>query len=61
VADDPEAFAAACVRLLTESDLRRRLVDEAEKVFLDEYQWSGVGARIKALVGDVAHQSGPSS
>lgn len=61
VADDPEAFAAACIRLLTEPDLRGRLVDEAERLFRAQYQWTGIGRRIEALVHAVAHQSGPSS
>jgi glycosyltransferase involved in cell wall biosynthesis len=61
LADDPEAFAAACIRLLTEPALRDRLVDEAQRVFLAQYQWSGIGGRIEALVRSVAHQSGPSS
>jgi hypothetical protein len=61
VADDPESFALACVRLLKEPTLRRRLVDEAEAFFLADHQWTGAEERIRALVRSVAHQSGSSS
>jgi glycosyltransferase involved in cell wall biosynthesis len=61
VADDADGFAAACLRLLRDQDLRRRLVDEAEKAFLASFQWSSADDRIRALVRTVTHQSGPSS
>jgi glycosyltransferase involved in cell wall biosynthesis len=61
VADDPEGFAAACLRLLEQPELRRRLVDEAEKAFLANFQWRAAGERISALARSLAHQSGPSA
>jgi glycosyltransferase involved in cell wall biosynthesis len=61
VADDAEGFASACVRLLEQPQLRRRLVDEAEKAFLAHFQWQGAGERIRTVVRSVSHQSGSSS
>ena len=54
LADDPEAFAAACERLLTEPDLRKRLVDAAEELYLERYERSTARDRIQALVREVA-------
>jgi polysaccharide biosynthesis protein PslH len=54
LADDPEAFAAACERLLTEPDLRGHLVDAAEELYLERYERSTARDRIEAVVRDVA-------
>ncbi len=54
LADDPKAFAAACERLLTEPDLRRRLVEAAEELYLQRYERSTARDRIEALVAEVA-------
>ena len=56
MADEPDAFAAACARLLTDPDLRHRLVDEAEKAFLARFQWSVAAQRIRDLTRLVTHQ-----
>ena len=40
LADDPDAFAAACQRLLTEPDLRKRLVDAAEELYRERFERS---------------------
>jgi glycosyltransferase involved in cell wall biosynthesis len=61
VADEADDFADACVQLLEQPQRRRELVDEAQKIFLAEYQWGAADARIRTLVQSVAHQSGPSS
>ena len=61
IADEPEDFASACVRLLQEPQLRRHLVDEAEKEFLARFQWMRTAERIQDLVDSVVHQSGSSS
>jgi glycosyltransferase involved in cell wall biosynthesis len=37
LADTPAAMAAACVRLLTDQALRRTLVDQAERLYLERY------------------------
>ena len=49
VADDPEGFAAACVRLLDDVDLRRHLVDAAEALFVERFRWSAARERIRAV------------
>jgi hypothetical protein len=54
VADDADAFAAACERLLTDLDLRARLADAAEELYLAHYQRSVARERIVQLVGEVA-------
>jgi glycosyltransferase involved in cell wall biosynthesis len=58
LADDPETFAAACERLLTEPDLRERLVDAAEKRFFERYERSVAHDRIQALAREVAGDRG---
>jgi len=58
VADDAEGFASACVRLLQEPELRRRLVDEAEKAFLSRFQWESIRGSVRTLALQVA---GPAS
>ncbi len=57
VADDPEAFSAACIRLLEDRDLRRRLTEEAQSLFLDHFQWTYAKDRIKELM--IATASSP--
>jgi glycosyltransferase involved in cell wall biosynthesis len=59
LADDAEGFASACVRLLKEPALRRRLVDEAEKAFLERFEWSALRPRIRALALQVATAGPP--
>ena len=54
LADDPDAFAAACQRLLTEPDLRKRLVDAAEMLYREQFERSAARDRIQALVREVA-------
>lgn len=54
LADDAETFAAASARLLTEPDLRQRLVEEAERFFLEHFECSSARDRIKALAREVA-------
>jgi glycosyltransferase involved in cell wall biosynthesis len=38
VADDPAGFADACAQLLTDHDLRARIVDRAHRLFIERYQ-----------------------
>jgi glycosyltransferase involved in cell wall biosynthesis len=61
LADEPQDFAAACIRILEDPELRRHLVDEAEKAFLARFQWKVAGERIRELARSVAHQSGEAS
>ena len=57
LADDPDSFAAACERLLTEPDLRERLVDAAEERYQERYECSVARHRIQALVRETARDT----
>ena len=52
LADSPEDFASACARLLTDRDLRVRLVDEAARRFHEQHRWD----RSRKVVLDLADQ-----
>jgi len=54
VADDPVGFAAACARLLDDVELRRRLVDSAEELFVERFQWSAAREAIRAVALETA-------
>lgn len=56
VADDPRAFADACARALLEEPLRKGLVDEAERLFLERYQWARIRADAAELARAVARR-----
>lgn len=45
IADGPEAFAAACVRLLGDADARRRLAENGRRQVLERYEWDAVLGR----------------
>jgi glycosyltransferase involved in cell wall biosynthesis len=49
IADTPTEFADACVRLLNDIDLRRRLVDAAHELFLQRFQWSAIHEQMRGL------------
>jgi glycosyltransferase involved in cell wall biosynthesis len=53
IADTPEDFAAACERLLTDIDLRKRLVDAAEQRYLEVYEWSPTRERLRTICTEV--------
>ncbi len=38
IGDDPESLARACARLLTDEDLRRRIVERAYDLFVDRFR-----------------------
>jgi glycosyltransferase involved in cell wall biosynthesis len=54
VADEPQAFASACIRLLTEPGLRLALVDAAHDLFLHHYRWDHIHGRIAAVAAKIA-------
>ena len=54
LADDPEEFAAATVRLLRDSRLRARLAEAAEVLYLDRYDGRLADQGVRRLVEDVA-------
>jgi glycosyltransferase involved in cell wall biosynthesis len=57
LADDPDGFAKACERLLTDPDLRKQLVDAAEDQYRELYVRSAASDRIRALVREVAGEA----
>ncbi len=57
LADDPEEFAAATVRLLGDAGLRVRLSAAAEKLYLERYDGRIAFEGVRHLVEDVAELS----
>ena len=57
LADDPEEFAAATVRLLGDAGLRVRLTEAAEARYLDRYDGRLADQGVRRLVEDVAAAS----
>ena len=57
IADDPDAFATACHRLLTEPTLRSTMVDAAEQWYLERHEGSVSRERLQALAREVASSS----
>ena len=53
IEDDPARFAARCVALLTDRDLREGLAARAKAVVLAKYTWSAIGERMAALVREL--------
>jgi hypothetical protein len=57
LADDPDEFAAAIVRLLGDARLRVRLTEAAEARYLDRYDGRVADQGVQRLVEDVARMS----
>ena len=57
LADEPEEFAAATVRLLGDPKLRQRLTQAAEALYLDRYDGRLADQSVRRLVRDVARTS----
>ena len=52
IADQPEAFAEACVRLISDGDERRRLADAAWRHVETKHSWQAAALEfVRALVG----------
>jgi glycosyltransferase involved in cell wall biosynthesis len=54
IADDPDGFARACVRVLTDRRLARSLADAAFELYEDRFRWSEIRPRIASLAARVA-------
>jgi glycosyltransferase involved in cell wall biosynthesis len=54
VADSPSDFAAATVRLLQDTELRRRLGRDARQLAEQRYDWRGLADEHEAVLSDVA-------
>jgi len=60
LADEPDDFALACERLLTDAALRSRVVDAAHERYLQRYESSVARQRIRRVAADVAGGDGGS-
>ena len=58
VADEPEAFGAACDRLIGDQALRHRVVAAALALFEDEYEWGRIRPSIIACAERVIEPRG---
>jgi glycosyltransferase involved in cell wall biosynthesis len=54
IGDSPDSIAAACARLLTDSQLRQRIVDSAHKLFLERYQRDRVVEAVRRVAREAA-------
>lgn len=57
VADRPEEFAGACVRLLGDDTLHDRITDEAWSLFESRYRWADIRRSISELASSVIERS----
>jgi glycosyltransferase involved in cell wall biosynthesis len=53
VADRPEDFADACIRLLSDGGLRRLVAGEARSLFESRYRWDDIRESVSELVASV--------
>lgn len=49
IADDPDSFASACIELLTDTELRARLIDTAVRKYRAEHRWDVIQKEIVDL------------
>lgn len=54
IAEEPQEFAAAVVRLLRDAELRRRIGREAREFVLHHYRWEDVADRMRVIEGKLA-------
>jgi len=60
LADEPEAFADAVVRLLRDAELRARLVRNGYQVMSEKYEWKVIGDRLERVYESVDAGAGVS-
>jgi glycosyltransferase involved in cell wall biosynthesis len=53
VADAPEAFADACVTLLSDDRRHAQIADEAWSLFQSRYRWQDIGLQVQQLVSSL--------
>lgn len=53
VVDGPKDMAAACVKLLSDKDLRNRIGDRARRTVLDGHDWAAVAAKLADICKSV--------
>jgi glycosyltransferase involved in cell wall biosynthesis len=54
IADDPDEFAAAAVRLIEDATLRIRIAGEAEKLYSDRYDGRAADEGVRRLLDDLS-------
>jgi len=57
IADEPQSFAGAVVRLLRDPELRRRIGDEGREFVLRNYRWEDVADRMRLIERKLAQIS----
>ena len=57
LADTPEAFADAIVRLIRDAALRSQLVAAARQLVVERYDWARIGAQYRDVLAHVVAQS----
>ncbi len=57
VADPPEEFAGACIKLLTDDELHGRVAHEAWSLFQSRYRWEDIRRSISELASSVINRS----
>ena len=55
LADDPDAFAAACVALIRDRAAASNMADRAFAAFLQKWTWDAIAPRIQAAAEDALH------
>ena len=50
IADEPDAFADACTRLVSDGGLRQLLRESGRARFESEYRWADIGAEFRELL-----------
>ncbi|MCX7856163.1 MAG: glycosyltransferase family 4 protein, partial [Anaerolineae bacterium] len=56
IADDPEAFAAAVVRVLEDENLRAALSAAGRRLVAERYDWRVIGQQLTAFLEQIHHQ-----
>jgi glycosyltransferase involved in cell wall biosynthesis len=59
VADEPDAFAAACVSLLRDRALRARLADAGERLVRDQHGWEHARSAVATLADRISRSTRP--
>lgn len=60
IADTPDAFASACLRLAQDESLRRRMADAARQLQMSEYSLEALISRFAPAADAPRHEPGTS-
>ena len=59
IADEPTAFANAVIRLLTDSELRRRIGENGRARVERDYDWRSIGEKLHEVYANIVHSDNP--